>query len=281
MEYNYVVLIQIHDEAEKLPSCLESLLNQTILPNLVIIVDDGTPDTSVFKEYMLWIRHNHNQGLNVTYCQGSVPKKPNLDTVGKAMNYVFHHKVCIGSKPKHDYLSIIDVDTLPSETYYEQILDEMKADPDLICASGVIHAGGKKEELISAKVIKRKDARGSGKVVRCDFLANIPLEYFPEVAWDTWINTKAKLAGKKALQLAGIVLYSSRPTTRVSNRDNFRDGRLTYHFGYNPLLLLYKVVFRGLDVLRGYLDARKKQWKLPDDEVRKWFGWGYLFRFWK
>lgn len=279
---SYVVLIQIHDEAEKLSKCLTSLANQTQLPDKVIIVDDGTPDVSVFKEYEVWIRYNHNQGLDVDYCQGSPPKKPNLDAVGKALFYVWVSKVCVQfNKPLYDYLSIIDVDSLPEPTYYEDILNRMDNDSDLVCASGVISIGQAKEELISAKVIKRKDARGSGKVIRTDFLANIHLNLFPEVAWDTWINVKAKLAGKKTLQFPHTILYSTRPTTRLERGNNFRDGRLTYHFGYNPLLLLYKVLFRGKDIWKGYQSAKRIQWRLPDPEVRRWFGWRYWLHFWK
>lgn len=196
-----------------------------------------------------------------------------MDTVGLAIYYAWIRKIW---RKEYDYVSIIDVDSLPEETYYEKIIAEMNHNHEIICASGIIHIGEKKEELISAKVIKRKDARGSGKVIRTDFLNNIPFDLFPEVAWDTWINTKAKIANKKAIQIPGIILYSSRPTTRLNNRDNFRDGRLTYHFGYNPLLLLYKILFRGLDVWKGYRDAQKKKWKLPDPEVRKYFGWRYF-----
>lgn len=273
---SYVVLIQIHGEAEKLAKCLGSLANQTQLPTKVIIVDDGTPDVSVFKEYEVWIRYNHNQGLDVDYCQGSPPKKPNLDTVGKALFYVWVSKVCVQfNKPLYDYLSIIDVDSRPAPDYYERILKKMSADPDLVCASGVIQVGLKREKT------RIKDARGSGKVIRTDFLANIPLNLFPEVTWDTWINTKAKLAGKKTRQIPGIYLYSTRRTTKLTLQGAFWAGRLAYHFGYNPILVLGKILLRGKEVWRGYQQAKQNQWRLPDEAVRQWFGWRYWLHFWK
>ncbi|MHA2243691.1 MAG: glycosyltransferase [Candidatus Hodarchaeales archaeon] len=279
--YNYVVFIQIHGEADKLARCLESLSKQTKLPSNVVIVDDGTPDDSVYNQYVTITSTTDLNNIMVEYCRAAAPKSPNLDTVGKAIFYAWTTNVLVDGVPLYDYISIIDVDSLPEESYYQKIIDEMNSDPDLTCASGVIHIGDMKEELISAKAIKRKDARGSGKVIKTDFLAAIPLHLFPEVAWDTWINVKAKLAGKKAVQIPDIILYSSRATTRLVRRNNFRDGRLTYHFGSNPLLLLYKVIFRGRDVWRGYRDAKKKKWRLPDPEVRRFFGWRYLFRFWK
>lgn len=279
--YSYVVLIQIHDEADKLAECLESLEKQTLKPNSVIIVDDGTPNNSIYEEYMKLV--NNIGYIKVEYCQAAHPKDPNLDTVGKAINHVWVTKILMDgfTPPLYDYLSIIDVDSHPEPTYYEKLITAMEEDQDLICTSGDIVVGGKTEKFVSAKVIKRNYAQGSGKIIRTDFLSKIPLDLFPEVAWDTWINTRAKLAGKKAIQIPGINLYCSRPTTRLVKGNNFRDGRLTYHFGYNPLLLLYKIIFRGTDILKGYRDARKKRWRLPDESVRKWFGWRYLIHFWK
>lgn len=276
---SYVVLIQIHDEAEKLFRCLQALANQTQLPQKVIIVDDGTPNTSIYDQYTLILRSFGLTGMEVEYARAAVAKQPNLDTVGKAILYIW--KRLLYSKDNYDFLSILDVDSFPETTYYEKLIAEMSADPNLVCASGVIQVNGIKEELISAKVIKRTDARGSGKIIRTDFLANISLTLFPEVAWDTWINVKAKLARKKTLQIPEAILYSDRTTTRLAKGNNFRDGRLTYHFGYNPLLLGYKILFRGKDIWKGYCDAKKNNWVLPDPEVRSWFGWKYLFHFWR
>ena len=276
---NYIVFIQIHGEAEKLFSCLESLSVQSLLPEIVVIVDDGTPNDSVYWQFKKHRHYNTFEPMRIDYFRGSKNKEPDLDTVGLSITKAWY----IYSDPKHsvDYLSIIDVDSRPETTYYQTIIEKMDADPDLICASGVIRVDQRTEELISAKIIKRKDARGSGKVIRTDFLLKIPFMLFPEVAWDTWINTKAKQAGKKALQIPNAVLYSSRSTTRLTCRNNFRDGRLTYHFGYNVLLLVYKILFRGREVLKGYRDAKRKNWRLADEEVRKWFGWRYLLHFWK
>jgi len=77
-------------------------------------------------------------------------------------------------------------------------------------------------------------------------------------------------------------MYQERPTSRVVGKDLFRNGRLTYHFGYNPALLLLKMLLakRGaLSILRGYLDARKQKWRLTDQEVRKYFGWGFFLHY--
>ncbi len=68
-------------------------------------------------------------------------------------------------------------------------------------------------------------------------------------------------------------MYQERPTTHVPGKDHFRKGRLTYHFGYNPIILILKMILAkkgAISILRGYLQARKEKWKLNDKEVRKY-----------
>jgi hypothetical protein len=180
---------------------------------------------------------------------------------------------------------MLDVDTRLERDYYQRIIQEMNQQPKFACASGAIKIRSKTREYteqinIGAK-IGRKDARGSGKVIRTSFIAEVE-DNFPEVDWDTWINTKAKVRGFKSPQIDNVLMYQERPTTRVAGKNHFRNGRLTYHFGYNPILLFLKMVLAkkgALTILRGYLDARKKKWKLRDEEVRRYFGWGFFLHF--
>ena len=162
----------------------------------------------------------------------------------------------------------------------------MNENPIIGCASGVIIVKDQMKEHtekinIGAK-FGRKDARGSGKVIRTSVLNSTPRKYFPEVDWDTWINTRAKINNLKASELSEVYMIQERPTTRVAKKDLYRNGRLTYHFGYNPILLLLKVILAGtggIRILKGYWAARKEKWKLNDKEVRKYFGWKFFLHF--
>ena len=88
--------------------------------------------------------------------------------------------------------------------------------------------------------------------------------------------------GNKSPKIDNVFMYQERPTTRVAGKDNFRNGRLSYHFGYNPILLMLKMILAkkgAFSIFRGYLNARKEKWKLADEEVRKYFGWGFFYIF--
>ena len=132
MNDRLIVFIQIHDEADKLESCIKSLENQSLLPSLVVVVDDGTPNFSVYDTVLSF----ETKVFNVEYFRGVDDKKPNLDTVGISIRRAYMEFV--RGKSCFDYLSIIDVDSLPTPDYYKNIISAMIEKPDLVCASGVI-----------------------------------------------------------------------------------------------------------------------------------------------
>jgi len=274
------ILVQVYNEFEPLEELAKSLMEQTLKPIKTIFIDDGSPDQRVLEEIK---RLSEKYGeLNIEPLVMPKKDEPNLDTIGRGLK-----KAWLSIKDTDiDYLSIIDTDTRPSKHYYYKMIDILEKNPDYACASGVLVVKTEDDEYeeeinIGAKV-GRKDARGAGKVIKTSFLKTIDLDDFPEVAWDTWINTKAKIRKFKAPQVDDTHFYTSRPTTRVVKKDLHRNGRLTYLFGYNPILLLMKVVLArtgGLTLLKGYFQARKNKWRLKDKEVRDYFGWKFFLHF--
>ena len=277
---NLCVVIKIYNEYEMLEGCIQSLTHQVLNLKQILVVDDGSPDPNVSEE-VLRLSHEHPQS-NIQLLRLSLKPKPNLDTVGRTWKKAWD-KI---KDEDYDYFGMLDADTRLESNYYEVIIREMEHNPRITCASGVIKIKSDSKEYveeinIGAKV-GRKDARGSGKVIRTKLLAKVDETNFPEVDWDTWINTKAKIKGFKSPQINNVFIYQERPTTRVVGKNHFRNGRLTYYFGYNPILLLLKMILAkkgALTILRGYLDARRKKWKLNDDAVRKYFGWRFFFHF--
>jgi glycosyltransferase involved in cell wall biosynthesis len=274
------VVIKIYNEFEMLEDCIRSLKDQTLLPKQVLIVDDGSPDPRVIHEINRLSQEYPS--LNIQCITLSHKSEPNLDTVGRTWKEAWYK---INNEGNYDYFGMLDADTRLLENYYEVIIAEMERNQKIGCASGAIKIkSGSLEYVEKINVgarVGRKDARGSGKVIRTEFLAKVE-NNFPEIDWDTWINTKAKIHGFRSPQIDNVFMYQERPTSRVAGRDLYRNGRLTYHFGYNPVLLLIKMILAkkgALTILRGYLDARKKKWKLKDNEVRKYFGWRFFFHF--
>jgi hypothetical protein len=181
------------------------------------------------------------------------------------------------TKKRYDYICLLDTDSRLERTYFERCIWLLEHLPELGAVSGGLYVNKVLERLSG----RRRDARGAGKVIRGSILYNIPKEDFPDVTWDTWINTRIKIKGMKALEFSGIKQSASRPTTRIANRDAARSGRLSYHFGYNPLLVAIKALLhrtQATTFLRGYWQARRQKWQLQDQKVRDYFGWSYFTR---
>ncbi len=272
------VVIKIYNEFEMLDECIKSLNTQTHKPSAVIIVDDGSPDQGVKNETLRLSQAFPD--LNIELIQLPFKKVPNLDTVGRTWKAAWFH---LETDSNYDFFGMLDADTRLMPNYYEQIINEMEKHPKIACASGAIKIQTENSEYIEeiniGAKIGRKDARGSGKVIKISFLKEIAEQDFPEVDWDTWINTKAKVRGYSSPQIDNVFMIQERPTTRVAGKNHFRNGRLSYHFGYNPLLVMVKMLLAksgAVAIFKGYLDARKKKWRLKDDEVRKYFGWRFF-----
>ncbi|MFX1282163.1 MAG: glycosyltransferase family A protein [Promethearchaeota archaeon] len=272
------VFVQVYNEYDELEDLVQSLHEQSLKPTRIIIIDDGSPNPKVLREIKrLAVKYSE---LNIEPLRMPLKEEPDLDTLGKGLKKAWVKiKDC-----DYDYVSVLDVDAKLDPKYYEIITQKMELNPNIACASGALIvsiASEKYQEQINigAKV-GRKDARGTGKVIRTSLLRTIDQTLFPDVTWDTWINTKAKIRKFKTPQIDETYFYTSRPTTRVVKRDLYRNGRLTYHFGYNPILLLLKVILAGkggMKILKGYWHARKEKWQLRDKEVRKYFGWRFFF----
>ncbi len=271
------VMVKVYNEYEMLEDLVQTLIKQTFRPAKVKIIDDGSPKPEVAEEVNK-LATKYPQ-INIELLRLPLKEKPNLDTAGRTYRSAWLKEK---GNQEINYVGIIDADTRLESRYYERIIERMGRDRKIACASGSIIVQGRLEKINIGARFGRKDARGSGKVIRASFLREIEDDDFPEVDWDTWINTKAKCRKMKAIEIEETYMIQERPTSRVARKDLYRNGRLTYHFGYNPILLLSKVLLAGLggrEILKGYLKARNRQWRLKDKEVRKYFGWKFFRHF--
>jgi len=306
MSRSIVLFIKFYNGTKvQLDRIFLNLSKLKLKPSKVVIVDDGSPNLDIHDNWINDLRSKYRGKLNLQYYRARHSKlEPDLNTVGVSMNFAFYTEM-YREKGEYEYIAWMDLDTLFTKDYFFKIIDTFERTPDLACASGQLVTPKDQwkdftpEEIIAdiekgydalldeykVEIINfgakfgRKDARGSGKVVRGSFMMKIKQGNFPDVDWDTWINTRAKIEGFKAKQLNDIFYVSTQPTTRVKNLNPFRNGQLTYHFGYNPLLVIMKALLSKTKIIkfiRGYLDARKMGWILHDDEVRKFFGWRFL-----
>ena len=126
------LFVKVYNESEMLMNMVESLKEQILLPEKIIIIDDGSPNPQVSQEVERLIE-NYPE-LNISLLKLPLKEKPNLDTAGRTFNIAWFQE----KKSKYDFIATLDADTRLAPHYYARIIQQMDEDSTLGCASGKI-----------------------------------------------------------------------------------------------------------------------------------------------
>jgi len=272
---NYILVTPAKNEEKSLPSVIDSVLNQTILPKLWVIVDDGSTDKTPeildnFSKKYEWIKVVRlPKGLRDKYLHYAYVCRVGFET---AIKY------CEDNKILYDFVALLDADTILEEKYFEKLIDEFKKDPSLGIASGGIYYR-KKKRLIYERTLNYP--RGTGRIwsKKCFFeTGGYPLDPCAHTISDV----KAILRGYKIKQFKNVVAIQTRKTNSVEGlwRSYFKGGKNAYYLYKRPAIVLLNVLhntfkppfYTGIAYLLGYLSATiKRERRIQDPEVRDYF----------
>ncbi len=251
---------------------LESVIAQSELPALWVIVDDGSTDATpaILAEYAArhdWIR---------------VVPKPDRGhrAVGPGVIEAFYVGYNSIHKDAYPYLCKLDLDLDLPPRYFEILIDRMEADPRLGTCSGkpYVRQNGR---LVSER---RGDELSVGmtKFYRRTCFEQIG-GFVPEVMWDAIDSHKARQLGWRAaswdepdLRFEHLRPMGSSQTSIYTGRR--RHGFGQYFMGSDPIYFAATAAFRsleppyilgGLAMLQGYLGAwLRGERQLEDHELR-------------
>lgn len=120
---NIDLLIPTYNEEANVLLCLSSILNQTVIPTRIIIVDDASKDRTVeFAERFSQLIDHH---ISVLVHEKNEGKTPSL-----------HHMI---NESTADVVCVVDGDTiLRSNHYIERLVQELYQGVGIACACGII-----------------------------------------------------------------------------------------------------------------------------------------------
>ena len=236
----YEVVIPARNEEKHLETTLQSILCQTIPPDHIIVVDDGSSDSTydIAKSLADIVIKLPDRG----YSALGTPEIP------KVFNKGLEH---ISKSAK--FVLICGADTLLPCYYMETILERMCNDPKLVIASGT-HV----KDIIS----KSTHPHGT-RVVRIDFWRKINnLKYPEQLGWEDWLLFKAYQIGKKAERIPELITIARRNPFDTKLRNAFSLGKtmnvLGYHWFY-ALLRSARFFFHkprsGVNMIAGYISS--------------------------
>lgn len=228
----------VFNEEKFLEKCFSALMKQTLKPNQVIIVNDGSTDNSaeIIARY------------NFQVIELPVEKEANLER--------YPYVLSVGSRflqKDFDYVGILDADTILESRYYEKLVQKLEEDKEIGIVGGNLKGQSSTGPILGLipyvygcnRLYTRKCwlALNAGKIMK-------PI---PQI--DFYHNVYAEMIGFKSKRFDEIKSWALRPPGGLGHA--FVKGYHAYELGYYWYYLLLRALRnRALSMIPGYLKAR-------------------------
>ncbi len=233
---NVAAVVPVRNEERFLPRVLRGLRRQTLRLSKIVVVDDGSADSSA------WVAERFRcHVVRLPFHPESYVGRPELAVRFNAGLRLLADDV--------DYCLIVGGDTLLPPDYVERVVDRM-GEHDLVVSGG----------RISGEFYSPLQVRGQGRIVDMSFWRGLNGGLYPVCyGFEGWLSFKALEAGRRIGCFSDIVYWTLRHTGHKRGEQECW-GRAMYVLGYNWKTALARC-FRwglknpvyGLFMLRGWL----------------------------
>lgn len=247
---SYWAAVAARNASEHLPRTLTSLLSQSLKPERIIVVDDGSTDQTphLLKTY----EQQHEGTIKIL----TLPDRGfDIRRVPSNINRAW--KDAEDSGLKSDFFMISGDDCFYAPNYTELLVSRMQADHTIVVASG-------RPSSSSEGFSREHSPSGSGRMVDSRFWRDVGSEYPVRAGWETWLLYAASQKGLKVRLYDDVAFDHLQP--RGTRHQFVYWGAAMQTLGYHPLYALGRIAKnavsptiaprRAMNMLRGYLEAR-------------------------
>jgi len=234
-------VIIARNEEKNIEASLKSLLNQTLKPEKIIVVDDGSKDktseiASSFKGVeVIKFNEDHETWLD----------EPDLAKV-------FNTGILELDLIDLDFVMLTASDIIYPEEYCQSIISSMNIETNVVVAGGVINNE------------RCHRPRGAGRIVRTDFLKIIGNGYPIRHGYEGYMLLKAEQLGYK-VEVFPIAYGTIRKSgLNYSKKHYYHEGKSAKALGYSRLYVLGKIGLlflrdrkHAIRFVKGYLSDTK------------------------
>jgi len=248
---NVYVFIPARDEEKNLPATLNSLVNQTLKPSKILVINDASIDRTaqVAEAYGISV-------INLTERHKSYSSPERGWMLANIWNHAF-------PVPKNtDYILQMASDVILPPDYIERMIKLMEKNPKLVVSSGMIEG----EKTLKSHV------RGAGRLYKAWFwnkhIRQFPLGYCTE----SYPLYKALSLGFQVQSFPDVIMKTQRPTSLYKAKYGYAMREL----GYFPPFALAKCFLStlmspktGVSMFKTYLTSPfKPKYKSIQDYLR-------------
>ena len=254
----YYIIIPAYNEEAFMALTLQSLVEQTVLPSKIVVVNDSSTDTTAeivtsFSEKFPFIT--------------LVNKKSDaIHLPGSKVIQAFHE----GEKhidDNYDIIVKVDADLIFPNNYFETIIKHFQSDSKIGMAGGFCYIE-KNGEWILENLTDKDHIRGALKAYRKETYKQIG-GLKPAMGWDTVDELLCKFHHWKVVTDASLQVKHLKPTGANYNKTaRYKQGEAFYSLGYGffitaiasaKLAMLKKKPLLFLDYIKGFWKAKLAQ----------------------
>jgi len=284
---SYVIISPCRNEAGFMRNTLDSVVKQSVLPTLWVIVDDGSTDDTA--KILLEYQQKHSFIKVVTR------ENRGHRSVGPGVIEAFYEGLEAFDLKRFDFICKLDLDLIMPPNYFKTLLARMVDNPRLGNCSGKPYYIDKVTGDFVSEGCGDENAIGASKFYRRECFEEIG-GFVRQVMWDG-------IDGHRCRQLGWVAMSWDEPDIRFthlrpmgSSQQNIITGRIRHGFGqyfmgtgfvYMLVSGIYRmtkspVVIGGLAMMWGYL----KSWfkgvpRYEDKELSKFirkYQWACLLK---
>lgn len=254
---NFYIIIPAHNEGAYISKTLQSLVEQTLTPKKVVVVNDNSTDNTqtIIEDYSL--KYNWISLVNSTSSDKHLPGSKIINAFNKGLETL---------DDNYDVICKFDADLIFPNNYLEVISNHFKANDKLGMASGFCYIE-KNGEWVLENLTNKDHIRGALKAYRKDCFIEIG-KLKAAMGWDTVDELLAKYHNWEIFTDDTLQVKHLKPTGQSYNKaSKYLQGEAMYKMRYgfwitliSALKLTYKKgsfrLFR--DYMSGYFRAKSR-----------------------
>ncbi|WP_395059020.1 glycosyltransferase family 2 protein [Flavobacterium sp.] len=251
----YYIIIPAHNEESFLSLTLQSIIEQTILPSKIVVVNDNSTDKTA--EIALAFAENNPTITLVNKTSEAIhlPGSKVIQAFQKGLEILDEN---------YDFIVKADADLIFPKNYFETIINHFKSDDTIGMVGGFAYIE-KNGGWVLENLTDKDHIRGAFKAYRKETFKQIG-GLKPAMGWDTVDELLCKFYNWKVVTDQSLQVNHLKPTGANYNKTaRYKQGEAFYSLGYGffitaiasaKLAMMKKKPLLFLDYIKGFWKAK-------------------------